>query len=155
VALEAIHVTNARTEIRTMTDQYHALVWIDHQQAKIFHVDASGSDRDVIRSTHPHQHLHHKANSQDSGHVGRDTNFLKRVTAALAPAGAILILGPGTAKTELVAYIQRAHPDLAGRLSGVETVDHPTDGQLVALARSFFERDDRMHSQIPSRETRA
>jgi stalled ribosome rescue protein Dom34 len=139
--------------MHTMASHYHALVWIDHHQAKIFHFDASGADRELVRSTNPHQHLHHKANSQDSGHAALDTPFLRQVTEALAPAGAILITGPGSAKTELSSYIQHTHPDLGKRVSGVETVDHPTEGQLVALARSFFKKDDRMHSQIPPRES--
>ena len=132
-----------------MAEHYHALVWIDHHQAKIFHFDASGADRELVHSTNPHQHLHHKANSQDSGHAALDKPFLRQVAEALAPAGAILITGPGSAKTELSNYIQLTHPDLARRVSGVETVDHPTDNQLVALARTFFKADDRMHSQIP------
>jgi stalled ribosome rescue protein Dom34 len=136
-----------------MAEHYHALVWIDHHQAKIFHFDASGSDREVVHSTNPHQHLHHKANSQDSGHAPLDKPFLRQVAEALAPAGAILITGPGSAKTELSNYIELTHSDLARRISGVESVDHPTDGQLVALARSFFKADDRMHSQLPPRGT--
>jgi hypothetical protein len=28
---------------------------------------------------------------------------------------------------------------LEGRIVGLETVDHPTDGQLVAFARSYFD----------------
>ena len=138
-----------------MADHYHALVWIDHHQAKIFHFDASGADREQVRSTNPHQHLHHKANSQDSGHAGLDKPFLKQVAQALAAAGAILITGPGSAKTELSSYIEHTLPDLARRVSGGETVDHPTDAQLVALARAFFKKDDRMHSQIPPRGTSA
>jgi stalled ribosome rescue protein Dom34 len=130
-----------------MPDHYHALVWIDHQQARIFHIDASGSDLERIRSSNPHQHLHHKANSSDSGHAAIDTRFLSHIADALEPAGSILILGPAGAKTELASYIQHKRPDLAKRISGVETVDHPTDGQLVAHARSFFEKEDRMHVQ--------
>jgi len=136
-----------------MADHYHALVWIDHHQAKIFHFNADGTDRELVRSSHPHQHLHHKANSQDSGHAKPDTAFLRQIAEALSSAGAILITGPASAKTELSSYIQRTHSDLARRIRGVETVDHPTDGQLIALARSFFKADDRMHSQIPSRGT--
>lgn len=134
-----------------MAEHYHALVWIDHHEAKIFHFDASGADREVVHSTNPHQHLHHKANSSDSGHAPLDKPFMRQVAEALAPAGAILITGPASAKTELSHYIQLNHPDLARRISGVETVDHPTDKQLVALARSFFKKDDLMHSQIPPR----
>jgi stalled ribosome rescue protein Dom34 len=136
-----------------MTNPYHALVWIDHQQAKIFHFDASRADRAVVHSSHPHQHLHHKANSRDSGHATVDTRFLRDVAESLAPAGAILITGPGSAKTELASYLRRAHPEISRRVSSVEAADHPTDGQLLAFARTFFDKDDRMHSQIDTRGT--
>ncbi len=124
---------------------FHALVWIDHSQAKVFHLNATESDLQKIPSTHPHQHLHHRANARDSGHASVDKEFLKSVSHALADAGAILITGPSTAKTELVTYINHAHPDIAKRISGIETLDHPSDGELVAHARKFFKADDRMH----------
>jgi stalled ribosome rescue protein Dom34 len=126
-----------------MSDHYHALIWIDHHEARIFHFNANDADRELVRSSQPHQHLHHKANSPGSGHAALDNTFLHEVAQALTPAGAILITGPGSAKTELSSYVQRSHPDLARRISGVETVDHPTDRQLIALARSFFQMDVR------------
>jgi stalled ribosome rescue protein Dom34 len=131
-----------------MSKLYHAVVWIDHQQAKVFFFNAEASEMEVIHSTHPHQHLHHKANSGDSGHALVDNTFLKQVTQAITKAGALLITGPANAKVELVAYVKQHNPMLAERISAVETLDHPTDGQLVAHGRSFFKADDRMHSQI-------
>jgi hypothetical protein len=32
-------------------------------------------------------------------------------------------------------------------IAGVETVDHPSDAQLVALARHYFKAEDRMLPQ--------
>jgi stalled ribosome rescue protein Dom34 len=130
-----------------MSNHYHALLWIDHREAKVFHFNATEVDSATIRSEHPDQHIHHKANSGDSGHAPLDNEFFKRVVEGIAQARAILITGPANAKTELVAYIKRVHPSLAGRISGVQTLDHPSDGALVALARTFFKADDRMHSQ--------
>ncbi|MEP7243763.1 MAG: translational machinery protein [Gammaproteobacteria bacterium] len=130
-----------------MSTHYHALVWIDHREAKVFHFNATDVESNVVHSTHPDQHIHHKANSGDSGHAAVDNNFLKHVCEAVAQAGAILITGPANAKTELVSYIKRTQPALAEKISGVETVDHPTDGTLVALGRTFFNADDRMHAQ--------
>src|ERR1700722_1515248 len=130
-----------------MTPHYHALVWIDHREAKVFQFDATDVDRSTVRSTHPDQHIHHKANSGDSGHAPLDQEFFKRVAQAIAQAGAILITGPANAKTELVSYIKRTQPHLAERISGVEALDHPSDGAMLALARTFFIADDRMHSQ--------
>jgi stalled ribosome rescue protein Dom34 len=130
-----------------MSSHYHALVWIDHREAKVFHFDAIDVESTTVRSHHPDQHIHHKANAGDSGHAPVDNEFLGRVTDSLAQSGAILITGPANAKTELAAYIKRAQPKLAERISGVETLDHPSDGALVALGRKFFRADDRMHPQ--------
>jgi stalled ribosome rescue protein Dom34 len=101
----------------------------------------------VLHSTHPQEHLHHKANAGDSGHAPLDRAFLDRIAAAISSAGAVLIVGPGLAKTELAKYINETAPDLAKKISGVEPLDHPTDGELVASGRSFFRADDRMRAQ--------
>jgi hypothetical protein len=134
-------------EVSAVSTHYHALVWIDHREAKVFHFNVTEVDRATVRSTHPDQHIHHKANSGDSGHAPVDKEFLKRVAQAIAQAGAILITGPASAKTELVAYIKRTQPHLAERISGVEALDHSSDGALLALARTFFKADDRIHAQ--------
>jgi len=76
-----------------MSNLQHAIVWIDHQQAKIFQFDAAQMTSSMIRSTHPHEHIHHKANSGDSGHVAVDKAFLKRVGQTVAEAAGILITG--------------------------------------------------------------
>jgi hypothetical protein len=131
-----------------MHDHFHAVVWIDHHEAKIFHFDAADFDAERIRSAKPHQHLHHKANTVGSGHAATDRGFLERVAKALDVSGAVLITGPAAAKHELADYIAKVHPQLAARISGVETLDHPTDGEIVALARKFFRADDRMHAQL-------
>ena len=131
-----------------MSAHYHALVWIDHHQAKIYHFDATEVERTRVESSDPHVHLHHRANTVGSGHAAVDQDFLERVCQALASSGAILITGPASAKNELAAHIEHRHPQLAGRVSGIESLDHPTEGQLLALARRFFKADDRMHWQL-------
>jgi hypothetical protein len=131
-----------------MNHHYHALVWLDHRVAKVIHFDANDSVRESVNSTHPNQNLHHKANSSDSGHAPVDHAYLERVTEALYGAGAILIVGPGSAKTELMKHIESRHPTIAAKVSAVETIDHPSDGALLAHARRFFKADDRMRSQI-------
>ncbi|HEU4780758.1 MAG TPA: hypothetical protein VFS58_12825 [Steroidobacteraceae bacterium] len=131
-----------------MSNHHHALVWLDHRVAKVFYFNDDDSERATVNSSHPHQNLHHKANSSDSGHAPVDKDFLERVTQSIAKAGAVLIVGPGSAKTELNKHIQQQHPQFAAKISAVETLDHPSDGALLAHARRFFKADDRMHSQI-------
>lgn len=131
-----------------MTNHHHALVWIDHQTARIFRFNDDVNEVVVVHSTHAHEHLHHKANSVDSGHAPVDKQFLEGVAAAIAHSGAILIVGPASAKTELHTHLKDAHPGIAAKISAVETLDHPSDGQLLAHARKFFRADDRMRSQV-------
>ena len=125
---------------------YHAVVWLDHSEAHVMHISPDDVEKSVIHPAHPHQHLHHKANSRGSGHATLDKPFLEEVSHALAPVGAVLVTGPGSAKTEFVTYVNSHHPDIAKKISGVETLDHPSDGALVALARKFFKADDRMRA---------
>jgi len=131
-----------------MSNHYHTVVWIDHKQARVMHFNADSSESVVVPSSNPHLHLHHKAHAIDSGHAPVDKKFLEHVAQAVARSGAILVVGPASAKTELHTYVKRAHPAIAARISAVEAMDHPTEGQLLAYARHFFRADDRMRAQI-------
>lgn len=130
-----------------MPPHHHAIVWIDHREAKIFEFSTTDVERIVVQSHETGHHAHHKANVPGSGHHGVDTEFFGRVTKALGEAGAILITGPSTAKLELKNHIAEHLPELAKRISSVEALDHPSDAALLALARKFFKADDRMHAQ--------
>jgi hypothetical protein len=130
---------------------YHAVVWIDHHEARVFHFNPTDADRLVVHPNDPTRHIHHKANSIGSGHAAEDQNFLQAVAKTIADAGEILVTGPADEKTELLKHIEKHDPLLRKRIVGVETVDHPTDGQLVAHARKYFTAEDRMLPQIPPR----
>jgi stalled ribosome rescue protein Dom34 len=128
-----------------MTEHYHAIVWIDHREAKIFHFNSSDVSKLVVPSHATGHHAHHKANTTGSGHLGIDKDFFQRVMGALTHTGAILIVGPAHAKLEFKNFIDEHDASLAKRISAVESLDHPSDGALIALARKFFKADDRMH----------
>jgi stalled ribosome rescue protein Dom34 len=121
-----------------MPTHFHAVVWIDHSQARIFHIGLTGDDEVTL---HPHlqtKHLHHKANSIGSGHAAPDKEFLAQVTSALSDAGEVLIIGPANAKTELAKYLREQHPAIGERIVAVEAADHPTDREIVAYAKRHF-----------------
>jgi stalled ribosome rescue protein Dom34 len=121
-----------------MPHHFHAVVWIDHSQAKVFHIGLSGEDEVVL---HPHlqtQHLHHKANSIGSGHVGLNKEFLTQVMNAVNDAGEILIIGPAGAKTEFANFLREQHSKIGDRIVAVEAADHPSDREIVAYAKRHF-----------------
>ena len=128
---------------------YHAVIWIDHHEARVFHFGPTDVDQLVLHPDHPTRHIHHKSNTIGSGRDSLDNGFLHAVAEAIADAGAVLVTGPANAKTELVKHIQHHDPKLMKLILGVETVDHPSDPQLVAYARKFFKAADRMQPQLP------
>jgi stalled ribosome rescue protein Dom34 len=131
-----------------MASHYHAIVWIDHREAKVFHFNATEVDRMILHPHNPTRHIHHKANAIGGGDALLDHEFFERVTEAIADAKAILITGPASAKSELAAHVTRRHPDIARCVVGVETIDHPSDGALIAVARLYFRAEDRLRPQI-------
>jgi stalled ribosome rescue protein Dom34 len=132
-----------------VSKHFHAVIWIDHHEARVFHFGPTDVDQLVLHPENPTRHIHHKANSIGSGHAAEDHAFLHAVAQSVADAGAVLITGPANAKTELVKHIHRHEPKLMDVISGVETVDHPSDGALVAYARKYFQAADRMSPQTP------
>jgi len=131
------------------THHFHAVIWIDHREARVFHFSPTDVERLVLHPDHPTSHIHHKANSIGSGHASEDQAYFHAVAQAVADAGAVLITGPANAKTELVKHIHHHDPKLMNVIVGVETIDHPTDAQLIAHARTYLKATDRMQPQKP------
>jgi stalled ribosome rescue protein Dom34 len=130
-----------------MIEHNHSVIWIDHREARVFHFNAVEADSLVVRPDDPHVHIHHKANTIGSGHAPEDHAFLQAVVEAIGGSKAILITGPGVAKTALVKHIARHDPGVLDRIAGVETVDHPSDHALLAHARAYFKAADLMTAQ--------
>ncbi len=121
---------------------HHAVVWLDHAEARVFQFNRDEAEKLVVHG-HKH-HLHHKAGAIGSGRDAADTGFFDAIAATLETCGEVLLLGPGAAKLEFIRYTHRTKPALEAKIAGVETVDHPSDGQIVAYARKYFVAKDRM-----------
>lgn len=132
-----------------MPTHFHAIVWIDHAQAKVFHVGLTGEDEVTLHPHLPTRHLHHKANSIGSGHVGLDKEFFGQVMNAISDAGEILIIGPSGAKAELAKYLREKHPKIAERIVAVEAADHPSDREITAYARQYFKLEQARIAPAP------
>jgi hypothetical protein len=123
----------------------HGCVWIDHREARIFGVSTDEADEIVLHDLTAPAHIHRKADHVHQGKAGPDKTFLAQVAGKLAGFRGIMIVGPGTARTDLAGYLADSHPLIAKRVWGVEPADHPTYPQLIALARKYFRAADRMH----------
>jgi len=121
----------------------HVAVWIDHHEARIFHVADEGFDEATLRAPHRHVRRHPTATAEHA-HPADVQHFFHDVAKALEDAVEILVVGPAAAKDEFVKHVKEHDHALAPKIVGVETVDHPTDGQIVAHARKVFRAADRM-----------
>ncbi|MEQ1576901.1 MAG: translational machinery protein [Hyphomicrobium sp.] len=129
------------------TQHYHAAVWLDHREARIFFFNRYAVGEVDLATHNPHHHLHHKKGDIAGKRAPEDRHFLHEIVEALSPAKEWLIMGPGSAKLELVKHIQKHDASLSDRVIGVETADHPTDKQIVAHARTYFKAADAMRPQ--------
>jgi len=127
----------------------HALVWLDFREAKIFLVTADDVQAQHIKAHTPHRQVHHKAQEIGSGHVRDDRKFFEAILAAIEDAESWLIVGPGETKKDLEKYLEGHGEELKKKLVGVEAMDHPTDGELLAHARKLFKAHDRMTPNDP------
>ena len=123
---------------------FHAVVWLDHTEAHVMHFAKEEVEKFTARASDKHPHLHHKRVATGSCHRGEDVAYFDAVVKLLGGAQEILIVGPGSAKLELVKHIHKHHAVMVSRVLGVESADHPTDGQVVAHARSYFAARDNM-----------
>jgi len=126
-------------------------VWIDQNQAKIFHVDSLAFDEATIQSPKDHVHRHPKDQlTRNHDHPDDQQRFFHEVAEKLAGADQVLLMGPSVTKLHLLRYAEKHDALLASRVVGVETADQATDRQLVAHVRQYFHSDLPRHGTTPA-----
>lgn len=139
---------------------FHAIVWLDRREAHVVMFD-----REHIESQRIHSRSHHLAtgghvgsrhqahgrgpsvsghHSPEGGHNAADERFYHEVAQALVGVREVLVTGPAQAKDEFRAHCQRHDKAVDAAIVDVIASDHPSDGQLVAMARQYFRKFDQM-----------
>ena len=114
------------------------VVWIDRDKAKIFHMQPGDHSHEILKR---HEVFHHTAGDHDK--LTNSDQLFNQTATHLLGAKEILVMGPGLAKTHFVNYLKtHHHADLAKAVVAVETVDHPTDHQILEYAGKFFRKID-------------
>ncbi len=122
----------------------HAVVWIDHKEARIFHVHPHAADESAVLSPQHEMHRHPKGRGEAREHPDDQKRFFEEVLKQLELVDSVLIVGPAAAKHEFVKFAHEHHAHLESKIAGVENADHPTGPEIVAYARRYFTASDRM-----------
>jgi hypothetical protein len=109
----------------------HAVVLIDHHTAQLLQFDA-----DHVQSQKVKAHTHHTR--QHGSGVRTEHEFFGEVCDALAGISEVLVTGSHKAQADFRHYVEKHRATQAKHIVAWETVDHPTEPQLLALARKYF-----------------
>ncbi len=114
---------------------FHALVWIDQSQAHVLMFDREHMQAQRIKSRSHHKH---QGRAEDSA------AFFADVARALKGTHEVLLTGPGLVRNEFRDWCASHLPAVADSVVDSVASDHPSDAQLVALARQYFKKFDAM-----------
>jgi hypothetical protein len=121
---------------------------IGYRATMIYPTDASPGQRpERTVAADPHGHflkVHHHAGNPDGTYEEDSPEYWREITEALAPAGAILLLGHGAGKANAshhwVAYAEKHRKDVAAKVVADIRVDIDKldDKQVLRLAQYYF-----------------
>ena len=108
-------------------------VWIDREKARVFQFSDEKMERVVLEATHQDHHTHQLDHEELES-----KKFYGEVAEQLGKDGRILVVGPGVIKEHFCSFLTKRFAQISARVVGCETVDHPTDHQIAAIALKYF-----------------
>ena len=114
---------------------FHAVVWLDHSEAHVVMFDREHMEAQRIKSRSHHKH---------QGKASDNAAFFTDVAATLAGTHEVLLAGPGLTRNQFRDWCAAHQAGLSRVIVNSVAADHPTDGQLVAMARQYFRKFDAM-----------
>ena len=116
---------------------FHAVVRLDHHNAQVLQFDATQLLSSTLKA-------HSHPTRQHGSSVRAEHAFFDEVCNALDGIQEVLLTGSHTTLADFRHFVEKHRPAQAAHIAGYEVVDHPSDNQLVAMARAFFLKHDRM-----------
>ena len=129
-----------------MPDHFHAVVWIDHKQARIMYFGVDEADKVVVHPERSARDVHR--GERGSGHrLAEDKRYFRAVADAVADVGGLVIVGPSGEAHAFAKYLAETRPAISAHVEGVEKLDQRSDGELLDYARRYVKAADRMRPQ--------
>jgi len=123
----------------------HVVVWLDHSEAHIIAYNRERTEAAVVvHAPQRHEQQHRREHNVGSGKAAEHPEYYEQIIAKIRDVGEWLVVGPAGAKLAFAKHVSKHHADLVDHLIGLETVDHPTNAQVLAYAKKYFVAADRM-----------
>ena len=123
---------------------YHAVAFVDHQSAEVLQFGTAHVEPHKLHQHQAFTRAHHSG-------VRTEHEFFGQVCDALDGIAQVLVTGGHTGLADFRHYVEKHRPQTAARIVGYQVVDHPTENQLVALARQHFgQREQFTGIQVPT-----
>ena len=112
---------------------FHAVIWMDHCEAHVLMFDREHMQAQRIKSR-----SHHKHQGKDDD----NSTFFAAIAVALTGTHEVLLAGPGLARNQFREWCSHHQTAVAAMIVDSVVADHPSDAQLVALARQYVKQFD-------------
>jgi len=116
---------------------FHAVAFVDHQSAEVLQF---GTEHVVEHKLHERLAF----TRQHGSGVRTEHEFFGQVCDALEGIAEVLVVGGHVGLADFHHFVDKHRPQTAPHIVAYEVVDHPTESQLVALARKKFVKLDQM-----------
>ena len=121
---------------------FHAVVFVDHQQAQVLQFDAEHVRTEKIKA-----HTHHT--KQHGSQVRSEHEFFDHVCDALHGVAEVLVTGPRTGLADFRHHVHKHRPHTARLIVAHDTADHPPLRPPPPPARRPFPPHD-LHVRPPA-----
>ena len=109
----------------------HAVLWLDHHHASVIQFND-----DELQTKHLKDSPHDTGKRESE--VRTQHEFFGKVCDALLGINGVLVTGSHIVQANFKHYVEKHRAMITPHIAGWETVDHPTEPELVALAKKFF-----------------
>lgn len=110
---------------------FQAVVFVDHHHAQVLQFDAEHVQE---KKLHEHQHV----TRQHASGVRSEHAFFGQVCDALEGVTQVLITGGHQGLADFRHFVDTHRPQTAKHIVGYEVVGHPSENELVVIARKYF-----------------
>jgi stalled ribosome rescue protein Dom34 len=114
------------------------VICIDLNEAKLFSLEPGHKQTEIVRRKEIKHHTHADRENHKNLH-----KYFQDVADHLKQVQELLVVGPGQVKNQFSNHLKETYPHTLGlAIIGVETLDHPTDNQILDFSRKFFRQHD-------------